>query len=202
MQVVLGSSSPARLRTLQAAGIDPVVIEPDIDESQVINPSAADLTAKLAALKGEAVLSKARAHPDLVAPYVIIACDSMLEISGRIFGKPGTPEAAIVRWHRMRGREGLLFTGHYVAVVDDEVRADVRTACTEVKFADLTEDEILAYAHTSEPERVAGGFTIDGYGGAFVTGIKGDPHNVVGISLPLVRQILVDLTVSWHSLWR
>ena len=102
----------------------------------------------------------------------------------------------------MRGRQGLLYTGHYAALVlgPDDVRHQVRSAVTGVTFADLTDAEIAAYADTGEPQRVAGAFTIDGYGGAFVTRITGDPHNVIGISLPLVRQMLLDQGVSWHTL--
>lgn len=202
---MLGSSSPARLQTLRQAGLDPVVIEPKVDEESVHLPGAPELTAELARLKGESVLSGLPATGLLTeGPLVLLACDSMLEIEGRVHGKPGTPEAAIVRWYRMRGRQGLLHTGHYVALVNgpDEVRHQVRVAETGVTFADLTDAEIAAYAATGEPQRVAGGFTIDGFGGAFVTRITGDPHNVVGISLPLVRQMLLDLGVAWHGLWR
>ena len=203
--MILGSSSPARLLTLRNAGLDPEVIVPKVDEESVHLPGAPELTAELARLKGEAVLAELRDTGQLDAdPLVLIACDSMLEIEGRVHGKPGTPEAAIVRWYRMRGRQGLLYTGHYVAVVTgpDQVAQQVRVAQTGVTFADLTDAEIAAYAATGEPQRVAGGFTIDGYGGAFVTRITGDPHNVVGISLPLVRQMLLDLGVAWQSLWR
>lgn len=203
--MILGSSSPARLLTLRNAGLDPEVIVPKVDEESVHLPGAPELTAELARLKGEAVLAELRDSGQLDAdPLVLIACDSMLEIEGRVHGKPGTPEAAIVRWYRMRGRQGLLYTGHYVAVVTgpDQVVQQVRVAQTGVTFADLTDAEIAAYAATGEPQRVAGGFTIDGYGGAFVTRITGDPHNVVGISLPLVRQMLLDLGVAWQSLWR
>lgn len=182
-----------------------MVIEPKVDEESVHLPGAPELTAELARLKGESVLSRLPATGLLTeGPLVLLACDSMLEIEGRVHGKPGTPEAAIVRWYRMRGRQGLLHTGHYVALVNgpDEVRHQVRVAETGVTFADLTDAEIAAYAATGEPQRVAGGFTIDGFGGAFVTRITGDPHNVVGISLPLVRQMLLDLGVAWHGLWR
>lgn len=203
MRVILGSSSPARLQTLRQAGLDPEVVVPQVDERSVHIAGAPELTAELARIKGEDVLRQLHDAGDLTAPLVVFSCDSMLEIEGRVHGKPGTPEAAIVRWYRMRGRQGLLFTGHYVAVVRGPGRIDhqVRVAQTGVTFADLTDAEIAAYAATGEPQRVAGGFTIDGFGGAFVTRISGDPHNVVGISLPLVRQMLLDLGVAWQTLW-
>lgn len=174
-----------------------------MDEEAIHLPGAPELTAELARLKGEAVLASLRADGQLDEPLVVLACDSMLEIEGRVHGKPGTQEAAIVRWYRMRGRQGLLYTGHYVALAlgPHDVRHQVRVAETGVTFADLTDAEIAAYAATGEPQRVAGGFTIDGYGGAFITRITGDPHNVVGISLPLIRQMLLDLGVAWQTLW-
>lgn len=204
--MILGSSSPARLLTLRQAGIDAEVIAPEVDEDSIHLPGAPELTAELARLKGESVQRMLRERGELTEPVVLISCDSMLEIEGRIHGKPGTKEAAIVRWYRMRGRQGLLYTGHYVAVVhgpdEDQVDYQLRVAETGVTFADLTDAEIAAYAATGEPQRVAGGFTIDGFGGAFITRIQGDSHNVVGISLPLVRQMLLDLGVAWQSLWR
>ncbi len=188
---------------MQQAGIEPQVIAPEVDEQLVYSPGAPELTAELARLKGESVLRKLADSGQLDEPLVVIACDSMLEIEGRIYGKPGTREAAIVRWYRMRARRGLFFTGHYVAMVHgpDDVRTQMRVAETGVTFADLTDAEIAAYAATGEPQRVAGGFTIDGFGGPFVSRISGDPHNVVGISLPLVRQMLLDLGVAWQTLW-
>lgn len=202
--MILGSSSPARLQSLRQAGIDPEVIVPEVDEEAVRLPGAPELTAELARLKGESIIERLRADGGLDEPLVLISCDSMLEIEGRVHGKPGTQEAAIVRWYRMRGRQGILHTGHYVALAlgPDDIRSQVRVAATGVTFADLTDAEIAAYAATGEPQRVAGGFTIDGFGGPFVTRITGDPHNVVGISLPLVRQMLLDLGVAWHGLWR
>ena len=105
--VVLGSSSPARLLTLQQAGIEPLIVVPDVDEQTVHRPGAPEMTAELARLKGESVLRKIEASGELEAPFVLLACDSMLEIEGRVYGKPGTQVAAIVRWYRMRARQGL-----------------------------------------------------------------------------------------------
>ncbi len=204
-RLVLASSSPARLKTLHASGLDPLVIAPKVDEASVTAADPRELTRARARLKGESVLADLLSQsPTAQAPLVLLACDSMLEIEGRVHGKPGTAEAAVVRWYRMRGRRGLFHTGHFAAVVTSptEVHSQVRCATTEVTFADLTEAEIAAYAATGEPQRVAGAFAIDGYGGAFITSIIGDTHNVVGISLPLVRQMLIDLGIGWHQLWR
>ena len=133
---------------------------------------------------------------------MLVGCDSMLELDGRAYGKPGTAAAAVERWRLMRGRTGVLNTGHHVVVRSNGSR-DVRSAVgsTRVTFADLSDGEIDAYVATGEPLEVAGAFTVDGLGGAFVQRIEGDHHNVVGVSLPLLRTLLEDLGVTWPSLW-
>lgn len=196
MRFILASKSPSRLELLRRAGLDPEVWASDVDESQFDDPQPVQLVLRLAEAKGRAVAEQ------VAGEAIFVACDSVLEFEGRPRGKPQTQEAAIVQWQRMRGRQGVLHTGHFVLVRSGgQTRQSLRTASTVVKFADITDEEIAAYAATGEPLWVAGAFTIDGLGGAFVTGLEGDPHNVVGISLPLLRQILVDLGVDWPSLW-
>ncbi|WP_420174682.1 Maf family protein [Luteococcus sp. OSA5] len=198
MFFILASSSPARLQTLRNAGIDPLVIKPEVNESTVTAPGPASLTAELARAKALDVAERI-GNPE---PWCLVACDSMLELDQRAWGKPADAEAATELWERMRGRAALLHTGHHVIVKDDKGLREVnRVATTIVKFADLTGEEIAAYVATQEPVRVAGAFAIDGLGGAFITRIDGDPYNVVGISLPLVRQMLLDLGIKWHTLW-
>lgn len=198
MRFVLASKSPARLFTLSRAGITPEVVVSDVDEDLVTDPDPGRRASELARRKAEVVA--ARIDGD---DLVVVGCDSLLEFEGKPYGKPGSAAAAEVLWRRLRGRTATLVTGHHVIVRDARgERSATRQAVTTVRFADLSDDEIAAYAATGEPEHVAGGFTIDGFGGAFVTEIAGDPHNVVGISLPLVRLMLADLGVSWPSLWR
>ncbi|WP_316670373.1 nucleoside triphosphate pyrophosphatase [uncultured Propionibacterium sp.] len=202
MQLILASSSRARLETLRAAGLLPVSIPPEIDETARIDESVTELTCRLARQKGEGVLKILGERNLLDRETILLACDTMLEFEGRTYGKPGTKASVVSRWMRMRGRQGIIHTGHYVAVVrDGRLTEDTREAATVLSFADLTEQEIADYAATGEPQAVAGGFTIDSFGGPFITRIEGDPHNVVGISLPLVRQILLDLGVAWFDLW-
>ncbi len=199
VRLVLASASPARLATLRAAGLDPEVLVSGVDESTVRADRVPDLVAELARLKAEAVA--ARLVGDDRAT-VVIGCDSLLELDGAAYGKPGSAAEAEDRWRRMRGRSGTLHTGHQVILRDDG-RSQVRSAvaATTVHFADLSDAEITAYVGTGEPLAVAGAFTVDGRGGPFVTRIEGDHHNVVGISLPLLRDLLRELGVAWPSLW-
>jgi septum formation protein len=170
----------------------------DVDESLVQTDDIQELVGELARRKAEGVAAEVLSGEDVV----IVGCDSMLEVDGVPYGKPGSPENAVQLWSRLSESTGLLVTGHHVIVSrNGEVRSTNRNAETLVHFADLSAAEIEAYAATGEPQAVAGGFTIDGYGGPFITGIEGDPHNVVGISLPLLRMMLADLGVTWHDLW-
>lgn len=196
MRLILASKSPARLGVLRGAGLDPEVIVSGFDESSILDPVPARRAATLALAKGQVVAEQ------VAGDCVLIACDSVLEFEGKAYGKPGTPEAAFQLWQRMRAREGLLHTGHHVLVRRGGVdTAQTRVGTTAVHFADLSDDEIAAYVATGEPTRVAGGFTIDGLGGAYVTSVAGDPHNVIGLSLPLVRQMVLDAGVRWPDLW-
>ena len=154
---------------------------------------------RLAQLKAEAVN---RLVERASRPTVIIGCDSLLELDGTGYGKPSDDADAVRRWRRMSGRSGVLHTGHHVILRrGDRTTTSAATAATTVHFAVLDQTEIDAYVATGEPLEVAGAFTIDGLGGAFVTRIEGDHHNVVGISLPLLRLMLADLGVAWPSLW-
>ncbi len=170
-----------------------------VDESGVVAESPAALTAELARLKAEAVDATLALDGRTT---VLVGCDSMLELDGQAYGKPGTPAVATERWRRMRGRSGVLNTGHHV-VVHHEGSRTVRSAVasTRVFFAALSDAEIDAYVATGEPLEVAGAFTVDGLGGAFVERVEGDHHSVVGISLPLLRGVLAGLGVAWPSLW-
>jgi septum formation protein len=192
-RLVLASASPARLQTLRAAGLRPEVVVSGVDEEGVDAPNAAELALKLAQLKAVAVA----AHQPRA---LVIGCDSVLEFEGEVLGKPIDAADAVDRWQRMRGRSGVLHTGHCVVDTHREVWIG-RSAATQVRFAALDDAEIEAYVATGEPLRVAGAFTIDGLGSAYVSGISGDPHNVVGVSVPLLRLMFDELGFVWHEFW-
>jgi septum formation protein len=196
VQLVLASASPARLATLRSAGVEPVVIVSGVDESQVEGLPPAELALQLAELKCAAVAGR----EELPEDALVLGCDSVLELEGESFGKPRDADDAAARWRRMRGRSGVLHTGHSLRDTASG-RVAAATASTTVHFADVTDDEIATYVATGEPLSVAGAFTVDGKGGAFVTGIEGDHHNVVGLSLPLVRELTAELGRSWTDLW-
>lgn len=210
VRVVLASASPARLALLRAAGIEPVVRVSGVDEDALEAELAAlgrtdpiDVASTLAEAKARTVADLVReAGED--SPLVVIGGDSVLDLDGVALGKPADPDDAVRRWHDMRGREGRLRTGHTVVLVGtssarDRVASAVAT--TRVSFADLDDATIEAYVATGEPLRVAGAFTLDGLGGPFVEAIDGDPSNVVGLSLPLVRRLLAEIGIPWTSLW-
>jgi septum formation protein len=192
---VLASASPARLRTLRAGGIEPRVVVSGVEESLVEASDPRALCAILARLKAEAVAG------GIATPRsVVLGCDSVLEFDGQALGKPADVAGAIQRWQRMRGRAGILHTGHCLIDVPDGARAEA-VASTTVHFADVTDEELAAYVGTGEPLHVAGAFTIDGLGGWFVESIEGDAGTVIGVSLPLLRRLLAELGVGVHDLW-
>ena len=191
---VLASASPARKRLLQNAGIEPVVRHSDFDESQVQLSDPARLVETLALHKAQTVASQ-------FSNVLILGCDSVLSVRGEIHGKPADPEEAIARWRKMRGTVGNLYTGH--ALIDlSQDKTLVRCGITKVYFADVSDRAIAAYIATGEPLNCAGCFALEGRGGLFVEKLEGCHSNVIGLSLPLLRQMLSDLEYDVTDFWQ
>jgi septum formation protein len=195
IRLVLASASPGRLHVLRAAGVEPEVIVSGVDEDDATG-SPPDMALALAQRKAYAVAD--RLGGTGAKDAVVVGCDSVLGLDGTAYGKPLDAADAAARWRAMRGRSGVLHTGHCVLRGGREASA---VASTTVRFGMPSDEEIDAYVATGEPLRVAGAFTLDGRGGWFVDGVDGDPANVVGLSLPLLRRLLADVDVAVTDLW-
>lgn len=210
MRVCLASTSPARLMLLRQAGIEPLTLSPEVDEDALtaaaeerMGPLApADLVLLLARAKAAAVADRLAAEGTFDG--IVIGGDSMFALGERVYGKPYTAEEATRRWREMRGATGVLHSGHSVYRVSPGAAPAEATAVAEaaVTFADdVSDEEIAAYVASEEPLHVAGAFTVDSLGGAFITRVEGDPSTVVGMSLSTIRRLAADLGVRWTDLW-
>lgn len=198
--VILASASPARLMLLRSQNIQPIVIASEINEKEIeeqFKDSSTEIVVKeLSIAKANYVLT----NNVSLNSGILIAADSMLEFESQSLGKPLNAENAIARWQKMRGKSGILHTGHTVIRLDNK-QTITRVVSTKVEFANIDDKEIIDYVATKEPLNVAGAFTIDSLGAAFVKEVQGDHSNVIGLSLPALREIVRELGLSWTSLW-
>ena len=224
---VLASASPSRLRILEQAGVDPLVRPSRVDEDalqaclpggtphvRVVEELARAKATDVLEREGATLASEARAAG--ADTLVVVGCDSMLLVDGQLEGKPHTYDRAMERWRRLRGRHGVLLTGHAMLVADladaraaggDDDDVVVRysgadTSTTTVHFGAPSDADLDVYLRTGEPLECAGAFTIESLGGWFIDRIEGDPSSVIGLSLPLLRRLLKDAGLHAHSLWR
>jgi len=193
MQLVLASASPARLRLLRRAGIEPVVCKSGFDESQVQVSEPSQLVTELATAKAKTVA-------EYYTDSLILGCDSVLVVDGEIYGKPENETLAIALWQKMRGKKGELYTGHTL-VDQKQDQILVRYGLTTVYLSWISDRAITDYVATGEPLHCAGGFALEGRGGLFVEKLEGCHSNVIGLSLPLFRQMLGELGYGMTDLW-
>lgn len=197
-KLVLASTSPARKKLLTEAGVAFETIAPGVDEDALVVSQAPTTAEEMTELLARA---KAMAVADQFESALVLGCDSALDFDGQILGKPYQPQVAIERWQQMRGKSGFLYSGHHL--IDTASGKGLSAVSrTEVHFANLSDQEIGTYVATGEPLNVAGAFTIDGLGGAFIERISGDYHTVVGLSLVELRRLVISLGHDYQALWR
>lgn len=190
---ILASASPARRRLLESVGIIPLVQASNFDETSLQSDDPITLVEALARAKAESVAS-------FFSDSLLLGCDSLLYLDGQTYGKPENTAMAIARWQKMRGQVGVLYTGH--ALIDQiQTKVVCRTGITQVYFADIDDDTIAAYVASGEPLNCAGAFALEGKGGLFIEKIEGCHSNVIGLSLPLLHQMLHDLNYSIANVW-
>lgn len=190
---VLASASPARRKLLETVGIYPIILPSEFDESQITITEPINLVQTLAKCKAETVAIN-------YSNCLILGCDSVLVVEGDIHGKPESEAEAIARWGKMRGNLGILYTGH-VLIDQIQQRELIYCGITKVKFADVSDKIIKDYVKTGEPLKCAGCFALEGKGGLFVEKIEGCHSNVIGLSLPLLRQMISELGYEISEFW-
>ncbi len=198
-KIILASQSPARLKILTDAGLSPIVQPSEVDEDAVLKGVEAEnpehYVATLSRAKAEDVAEKTAGDDTL-----ILGADSALSFEGQILGKPGVSELAIRRWQSMRGKTGFLYSGQ--TLIDLKTKRSItRFSATKVWFSDISDEQIKKYVASGEPLQVAGAFTIDSLGGAFIDRIEGDYHTVVGLSLKLLREMITELGYEYTDFW-
>lgn len=198
-QLILASQSPARLKILKDAGFDPIVQTSDVDEDQVLSSKDArdpeQYVQTLAEAKAQDVAQK-----HALEQVLVLGADSALSFDGEILGKPLVDEIATQRWKQMRGKQGTLFTGQ--TLVDTKNQHFLtKVSATKVWFSNISDLQIERYVDSKEPLMVAGAFTIDSLGGAFINRIEGDYHTVVGLSLRLLREMMAELEYEYTDFW-
>ncbi|MCG9891291.1 MAG: Maf-like protein [Thermosynechococcaceae cyanobacterium MS004] len=196
---ILASASPARRQLLETVGIQAQVRPSQFDESTIQDTQPENLVQALALGKAHRVAEYCQ------EPALVLGCDSVLALDNKIYGKPENQEAAIARWQQMRGRTGNLYTGHALIDIVQPKNVQhhtlVRCQVTQVQFAQISDRQIEAYVNTAEPLNCAGCFALDGKGGLFIEGIQGCHSNVIGLSLPLLRQMLTELGHEVTDFW-
>jgi septum formation protein len=198
-RLILASASPARRQLLEWAGLSPEIAVSHVVEDGVDPLPPRDAVLVLAERKARAVAEASVRGPE-EDPPIVVGCDSMLEFEGEAWGKPSAPAEVIERWRRLRGRQGLLHTGHFV--IDTSINSTAAaTDSAVVRFGVPDDREIEAYSRTDEALEVAGPFTLEGRSAPWIESIDGNYGTITGISLPVLRRLLAAVNVEIIDLW-
>jgi septum formation protein len=204
VHLVLASASPARAKVLKDAGYRfEVQVANSVDEDALIrqmqqeglHPAA--VVEQLAISKAEAVARAMSARPSRT---FVIGCDSMFYFDNVLQGKPITPSKALEQILSYRGKSGILYTGHALCQVGNELQIISRTVSTTVHFGSYTTEAAQFYVDSGEPLQVAGSFAIDALGSNFIRSVDGDYHSVVGISPFTVGSMLAEFGIDFTTL--
>ena len=191
MKIVLASQSPRRQDLLGQMGLEFTTRSPQIDEDAFQGRDARDLVQTLSREKARWVAAQLPGDP------IVIGADTVVVRDGTILGKPKEPADARAMMASLSGRTHQVYTGVTVCQGDKVV---TQAEETQVTFRPLTQQEIACYVATGEPMDKAGAYGIQGLGGLLVAGIQGDYHNVVGLPVCRLGQILRDFGVDCLAL--
>ena len=170
---VLASASPRRRELLSGIGLAFDIDKPDIEESPIRGETASDYVRRLAGEKARTVLQRQ-------SNRLILAADTTVVIDGDILEKPKSKDEGVEMLQRLSGTRHQVMTG--VSIINDD-RESSFVSTSYVIFRALAEDEILWYWNTGEPRDKAGGYGLQGAGGAFIEAINGSYSNVIGLPL-------------------
>jgi septum formation protein len=183
--IILASGSPRRRDLLARVKIPHKVVSPDIPEDFDAGAPAAEIVTGLARRKVEAVLELFKPE----SPRWVLGVDTVVEVEGRVLGKPGDPQEAESMLASLSGRIHRVWSGLAV-LVDRAKPVELEAVCTEVAFRQMSPDEIRFYIDTGEWAGVAGAYRIQERGAFFVEWIRGSYSNVVGLPLEAFYGIL------------
>ena len=200
--LILASASQSRKKLLENCQIEFIQISSDFDETTIQEKNIFNLALELSFQKANSLsenIQKISLPEEFnYGPLEILGCDSIFEFKGQAFGKPSSKEEAFIRWRKMSGEFGFLHTGHTLINGNFDSISNIfkiteiikKTVSSKVYFSKLEDWEIRSYVDSNEPLYCAGGFALEGIGGKYIEKIEGCFSNVMGLSLPWLRENL------------
>jgi len=191
----LASTSPRRRELLRQIGVQHRTISVQVDESSHVDESPQDYVQRLS--KGKAESGWLFAKENGLGPLPVLGSDTTVTLDGEILGKPANQEQCVSTLLALSGRTHQVMTAVSIRQAD---RVETVLSVTDVTFCELTEDDAVRYWGTGEPQDKAGGYGIQGYGGAFVKHIAGSYSGVVGLPIEKTVELLKQFNVPfWQN---